>query len=66
MAGNNDNEEYCSPLYDFKRAELSDLDGENLNNCNEKANDYIRELLSERVALDHKYPHVDRLIELGK
>lgn len=65
MANTNDNEEYCSPLYDFKRADMMEnLDGENLSN--DKANDYIRELLSERVALDHKYPHVDRLIELGK
>lgn len=32
----------------------------------EKVNEYLKELLTEKVAIDKKYPHADRLLDQGK
>lgn len=32
----------------------------------EKINEYLRDLLGEKVAIDHKYPNADRLLDQGK
>ena len=55
---------------DFKRKNASssiksgDEDEEN-NPAAEKVNEYMRELLNEKVCIDHKYPHADRLLDQG-
>lgn len=48
----------CSPK--------SDDDNDEGLQLSEKVNEYIRDLLSEKVNIDHKYPHADKLLEQGK
>lgn len=38
-------------------------EGEGTEISNEKVQEYLRDLVSERVALNNKYPHTDRLLE---
>lgn len=54
---------------DFKRKNASsDKSDDDLDDhpIAEKVSDYLRELLSEKVSIDHKYPHAERLLEQGK
>lgn len=61
---------YVDGSSDFKRklpsSPKSDDDTEEGNPTTEKANEYIKELLGEKVLMDHKYPHAERLLEQGK
>lgn len=60
---------YADGSSDFKRknasSEKSDDDLED-HPIAEKVSEYLRELLSEKVSIDHKYPHAERLLEQGK
>lgn len=31
----------------------------------EKVNEYIRELLNEKISIDHKYQHAEKLLDSG-
>ncbi|KAJ6646699.1 hypothetical protein Bhyg_01912 [Pseudolycoriella hygida] len=57
---------YADGSSDFKRktanSEKSDDDLED-HPIAEKVSEYLRELLSEKVSIDHKYPHAERLLE---
>ncbi|XP_037031949.1 KH domain-containing, RNA-binding, signal transduction-associated protein 3-like isoform X4 [Bradysia coprophila] len=52
---------------DFKRREKNATseksDDEEDHPIAEKVSEYLRELLSEKVSIDHKYPHAERLLE---
>jgi len=53
---------------DFKRKNQNssmEESEEMQNTLSDKANEYIRELLGEKLPLDHKYPHADKLIDQG-
>lgn len=54
---------------DFKRqndiSDKSDNEDENDAPVSEKVEIYLRELLGEKVSIDHKYPHAERLIDQG-
>lgn len=56
---------------DFKRARdggtsvKSDDENEESAPVPEKVNEYIRELLSEKANIDHKYPNAEKLIDAG-
>ncbi|KAG4070443.1 hypothetical protein HA402_005675 [Bradysia odoriphaga] len=54
---------------DFKRREKNATseksDDEEDHPIAEKVSEYLRELLSEKVSIDHKYPHAERLLEQG-
>lgn len=70
----NSNGDYSNYGADFKRKntptrtqEDSDTGNEDNNPQQQKANEYIRELLAEKTMLDEsKYPHAFRLIEQGR
>ena len=69
--GNGDYSSHNEGSSDFKRksGNSNDKDEEHEEDgpkLNEKANEYIRELLSERVSMERKYPCADRLIENGE
>ncbi|XP_055312990.1 KH domain-containing, RNA-binding, signal transduction-associated protein 2-like isoform X1 [Sitodiplosis mosellana] len=55
---------------DFKRRDnnattsvKSDDEAEENVQLPEKVNEYIRELLNEKMSMDHKYPHAEKLLE---
>lgn len=57
---------------DFKRRDnnastsnKSDDEGEENIQLPEKVNEYIRELLNEKLSMDHKYPHAEKLLDAG-
>lgn len=57
---------------DFKRRDnnaatsvKSDDETEENVQLPEKVNEYIRELLNEKMNLDHKYPHAEKLLDAG-
>lgn len=57
---------------DFKRRDnnattsvKSDDEAEENVQLPEKVNEYIRELLNEKMSMDHKYPHAEKLLEAG-
>lgn len=57
---------------DFKRRDnnattsvKSDDETEENVQLPEKVNEYIRELLNEKMSMDHKYPHAEKLLEAG-
>lgn len=57
---------------DFKRRDnnvttpvKSDDETEENVQLPEKVNEYIRELLNEKMNMDHKYPHAEKLLEAG-
>lgn len=61
---------YADGSSDFKRKNASSVksdvdDEENDAPVSEKVNEYLRELLAEKVAIDHKYTHAERLIDQG-
>lgn len=66
--GNGDDFGYTESS-DFKRqndiSDKSDNDDENDVPVSEKVEIYLRELLGEKVSIDHKYPHAERLIDQG-
>lgn len=70
----NSNGDYSNYGADFKRKNTPTKTQEGSENSNEenspqqqKANEYIRELLAEKTVLDEaKYPHAVRLLEQGK
>jgi hypothetical protein len=74
MAEGNGDYNYSETDSDFKRKLQSDqteiettISDEGMEGAvSEKVTNYIRELLSERVLLDRKYIHCDRLLEQGK
>lgn len=43
-----------------------DENDEQINKMAEKANEYIKDLLGEKVQIDRKFPHADRLLDQGK
>lgn len=58
---------------DFKRRDnnattsvKSDDETEENVQLPEKVNEYIRELLNEKMNLDHKYPHAEKLLDAGE
>lgn len=57
---------------DFKRRDntttsnKSDDDAEENVQLPEKVNEYIRELLNEKINLDHKYPHAEKILDAGQ
>lgn len=59
---------------DFKRKSTSDMkddsqdcENEESNPSSQKAAEYVRELLSEKISLDHgKWPNAARLIDQGE
>lgn len=56
---------------DYKRdgaanSPKSDDDNDEGLPVSEKVNDYIRDLLSEKVGIDHKYPNAEKLLDQGK
>lgn len=56
---------------DYKRdggasSPKSDEENEEGLPVSEKVNDYIRDLLAEKVSIDHKYPHAEKLLDQGK
>ncbi|XP_050083180.1 KH domain-containing, RNA-binding, signal transduction-associated protein 3-like isoform X1 [Anopheles aquasalis] len=59
---------YNDEASDFKRKSARELDqeedSEETNKQSEKAQEYIRNILAERLALDRKYPIADRLLEV--
>lgn len=59
---------YADGSSDFKRknATSEKSDDEEDHPIAEKVSEYLRELLSEKVSIDHKYPHAERLLEQGK
>lgn len=63
----NNGEYYADGSSDFKRknssSAKSDDDNEDGQQVNDKATDYIKELLGERSQIDRKYLHADRLLE---
>lgn len=68
------NGEYGSYCGDFKRKnpcleklnESSLDENEESHSATQKINDYIRELLSEKLSIDpSKHPHIARLIDQG-
>lgn len=67
--GNGDYNSYETSS-DFKRKnstksdEIDDNEEES-GPAAEKANEYIRDLLGEKVTIDHKFPNADRLIDQG-
>lgn len=57
---------------DFKRRDnnaatsvKSDDEAEENVQLPEKVNEYIRELLNEKMSMDHKYPHAEKLLDAG-
>lgn len=57
---------------DFKRRDnnaatsvKSDDETEENVQLPEKVNEYIRELLNEKLSMDHKYPHAEKLLDAG-
>lgn len=56
---------------DFKRRDnattsvKSDDEAEENTQLPEKVNEYVRELLNEKVNMDNKYPHADKLLDGG-
>lgn len=56
---------------DFKRRDnaatsvKSDDEAEENTQLPEKVNEYVRELLNEKVNLDNKYPNADKLLDAG-
>lgn len=57
---------------DFKRRDnnattsvKSDDETEENVQLPEKVNEYIRELLNEKMSMDHKYPHAEKLLDAG-
>lgn len=70
MAEKYDKNGYNSSSGDFKRdapEEFMEQDGEDGAKINEKAGEYIRELLSEKIKLNvGKFPVSTRLIDQGK
>lgn len=57
---------------DFKRRDnnastsvKSDDEAEENVQLPEKVNEYIRELLNEKMNMDHKYPHAEKLLDAG-
>lgn len=66
---NGDYSSYGDGSSDFKRknSSKSDIDeNDESNPVAEKTNEYIRDLLGEKVQIDHKFAHADRLIDLGE
>lgn len=58
---------------DFKRRDnnastsgKSEDEAEENIQLSEKVNEYIRELLNEKMSMDHKYPHAEKLLEAGE
>lgn len=71
------NGDYANYSSDFKRKSSSEkgntdneADGDNNeegNPASQKVNEYVRELLAEKILLDvSKHPHVARLIDQGR
>lgn len=55
---------YADGSSDFKRKNASsEKSDDELDNSK---SEYLRELLSEKVSIDHKFPHAERLLEQGK
>lgn len=56
---------------DFKRRDntatsnKSDDETEENVQLPEKVSEYIRELLNEKLSMDHKYPHAEKLLDAG-
>lgn len=65
--GNGDYANYNDGASDFKRKQNAEEEenDENTTPISEKASEYIRELLSEKLQMDHKYANADRLLEQG-
>lgn len=68
------NGDYGSYTDNFKRKNMPDtitesIDGDNeeTNSLNQKAGEYVRELLAEKLSIDqNKLPNATRLIDQGK
>lgn len=60
---------YSEASSDFKRKNTnsvkSDDDDDHDAPISEKVSEYLRELLTEKVAIDHKYPNAERLLDTG-
>lgn len=56
---------------DFKQRDggtsvKSDDENEEGTQVPEKVNEYVRELMAEKMGIDHKYPQAEKLIDAGK
>lgn len=57
----------CDANKDIPLSDEEDVDGGVGGGKMPKANEYyVKELLSERVQIEGKYPHADRLLQQGK
>lgn len=62
---------YSESASDFNKHQSSaslksDDEAEDNNPMAEKVSEYMKELLTEKVAIDKKYPHAERLLDQGK
>lgn len=66
--GNGD-AQFSETSSDFKRKNTgsvkSDDEDDHDTPVSEKVSEYLRELLTEKVAIDHKYPNAERLLDSG-